>query len=69
MEESYVVKKLHRAVAAKFVEITSTLEQFGEMETMTVEEAIGSLKAHEERVKRKTNTKEQQIMLTEEEWM
>lgn len=69
MEESYVVKKLHRAVAAKFVEITSTLEQFGEMETMTVEEAIGSLKAHEERVKRKTNTKEQQLMLTEEEWM
>lgn len=69
MEESYVVKKLLRAVPAKFVQITSTLEQFGDMETMTVEEAVGSLKAHEERVKGKTDTKEQQLMLTEEEWM
>ncbi|XP_074327604.1 uncharacterized protein LOC141665518 [Apium graveolens] len=69
MEESYVVKKLLRAVPAKFVQITSTLEQFGDMETMTVEEAVGSLKAHEERIKGKTDVKEQQLMLTEEEWM
>lgn len=27
----------------------STIEQFANLETMTIEEAIGSLKAHEER--------------------
>ncbi|XP_074378720.1 uncharacterized protein LOC141720271 [Apium graveolens] len=47
--------------------ITSTLEQFSDLETMTVEEAMGSLKAHEERVKGKTDTGETRLMLTEEE--
>ena len=68
MEESYVVKKLLCSVPARFLQITSTLEQFGDMEKMTIEEAVGSLKAHEERVKGKTETKETQLMLTEEEW-
>lgn len=56
MAESYVVKKLLRDVPAKFLQITSIMEQFGNLDTMTVEEAIGSLKAHEERVKGKTET-------------
>ncbi|XP_074336837.1 uncharacterized protein LOC141674009 [Apium graveolens] len=51
IEETYVVKKLLRAVPAKFLLISSTIEQFGDLENMTVEEAIGSLKAHEERMK------------------
>lgn len=34
---------------------------------MTVEEAMGSLKAHEERVKGKTDTSETRLMLTDEE--
>ncbi|XP_074347210.1 uncharacterized protein LOC141686045 [Apium graveolens] len=68
MEESYVVKDLLRVVSARFLQITSTLEQFGDMENMTVEEIVGSLKAHEERVKGKTEMRESQLMLTEEEW-
>ncbi|XP_074356424.1 uncharacterized protein LOC141696136 [Apium graveolens] len=48
MDESYVVEKLLRAVPSRFLQITSTMEQFGDLETMSVEEVIGSLKAHEE---------------------
>ncbi|KAL8107947.1 hypothetical protein AgCh_024380 [Apium graveolens] len=68
MEGSYVINKLLRNVLPRFVRITLTLEQFGDMENMTVEEIVGSLKAHEERVKGKTEMKETQLMLTEEEW-
>ncbi|XP_074326762.1 uncharacterized protein LOC141664707 [Apium graveolens] len=48
---AYIVKKLLRAVPPKFLQITSTIEQFGDLESMTVEETVGSLKAHEERLK------------------
>ena len=51
MKESYVVKKLLRAVPAKFLQIASTLEQFADLEKLSVEETVGSLKAHEERIK------------------
>lgn len=50
IDESYVVKKLLRAVPTKFLQIASTIEQFGNLESMSVEEAVGSLKAHEERL-------------------
>lgn len=46
IEESYVVKKLLPAMPQKFLQIVSTIEQFGNVETMSVDEAIGSLKAH-----------------------
>lgn len=68
MSESYTVKKLLRAVPSKFLQITSTMEQFGDLETMTVEEAVASLKAHEERVKGRSEVKESRLLLTEEEW-
>ncbi|XP_074336389.1 uncharacterized protein LOC141673536 [Apium graveolens] len=51
VEESYVVKKLLRAVPTKFLQIASAIEQFGNLEVMSVEEVIGSLKAHEERLR------------------
>lgn len=68
MQEPYVVKKLLRSVPSRFLQITSTIEQFGNLDTMTVEEALGSLKAHEERVKGKIETSEGKLMLTEEKW-
>lgn len=70
VKESYVVKKILRAVPAKFLQIASTIEQFGNLETMSVEETIGSLKAHEERVKgqTKSGTNGDQLLLTAEEW-
>ncbi|XP_074336741.1 uncharacterized protein LOC141673913 [Apium graveolens] len=68
VKESYVVKKLLRAVPRKFLPITSTIEQFGDLESMTMEEAIGSLKAYEERVHGNSESSGGQLMLTEEEW-
>ncbi|XP_074322922.1 uncharacterized protein LOC141659890 [Apium graveolens] len=52
IEESVIVKKLLRSVSSKFLQITSTIEQFSNLEEMTVEEAVGSLKAHEEQLRR-----------------
>lgn len=67
--EAYIVKKLLRAVPTRFLQIASAIEQFGNLETMSVEEVTGSLKAHEERIQAQTETSEgQQLLLTEEEW-
>lgn len=60
--DSYVVKKLLRAVLVKSLQIASMIEQFGNIETMTVEETIESLKARDERLLG------YQLLLTEEEW-
>ncbi|XP_074323265.1 uncharacterized protein LOC141660198 [Apium graveolens] len=70
MEESYVVKKLLRAVPSRFLHIASAIEQFGKLEGMSVEEVVGSLKAHEERVRgrKDTGAGQGQLLLTEEEW-
>lgn len=68
VDETYVVKKLLRAVPSKFLQITSTIEQFGNLETMSIEEAVGSLKAHEERLRGQKETAGGQLLLTEEEW-
>lgn len=48
IKEGYVVKKLLRAVPNRFFQIVSTIDQFSNLETMTVKEVISSLKAHEE---------------------
>lgn len=67
--ESYVVKKLLRAVPSKFTQLASTIEQFGDLEKMTVEEAIGSFKAHEERLRGQVEVEKKQLLLTKEEWL
>ncbi|XP_074373711.1 uncharacterized protein LOC141714067 [Apium graveolens] len=54
VEESYVVKKLLRTVPTKFLQIVSTLEQFGNLDTMTMEE------------REKDDSK---LLLTREEWL
>ncbi|XP_074360312.1 uncharacterized protein LOC141704474 [Apium graveolens] len=68
INESYVVKKFLRYVPPKFLQITSTMEQFGNLNTMTMEEAVGSLKAHEERLRGKSDNSESQLLLATEEW-
>ena len=68
ISESYVVKRLLRAMPSKYLQIVSTIEQFGDFEKMTVEEAVGSLKAHEERIRGQNDGGGGQLMLTEEEW-
>ncbi|XP_074377775.1 uncharacterized protein LOC141719299 [Apium graveolens] len=68
VKEAYIVKKLLRAVPTKFLQIASTIEQFRDLETMIVEETVGSLKAHEERVRGQVEPSGGQLLLTEEEW-
>lgn len=69
VEEAYVVKKILRAVPTRFLQIASAIEQFGNLELMSIEEIVGSLKAHKERVRGKAENSEQQLFLTEEEWV
>ncbi|XP_074328211.1 uncharacterized protein LOC141666112 [Apium graveolens] len=66
-EESYVVKKVLRAVPTKFLQIGSKIEQFGNVEEMSIEETVGSLKAHEERLKGQSEGNNSQLLLTEDE--
>lgn len=65
-----MVKKMLRAMPSKFLHIVSTLEQFGNLETLSIEEVVGSLKSHEERLKAsgESEINERQLMLMEEEW-
>lgn len=69
VEEAYVVKKLLRSVPSKYLQIASTIEQFGDLEQMTVEEIVGRLKAHEERIRGQIDSTGNQLMLTEDEWV
>ncbi|XP_020259644.1 uncharacterized protein LOC109836177 [Asparagus officinalis] len=68
MEENYVVRKLLRAVPERFLTIVSTIEQFGDIDDMTLEEAIGRLKAHEERARVFRNNGDDHLLLTHAEW-
>nr|KAJ0208302.1 hypothetical protein LSAT_V11C500255750 [Lactuca sativa] len=68
VEESYVVKKLLRAMPSKFLQIASTLEQFGDLDEMTVEEVIGRLKAHEERMWGQCDIDDKKLLLNHQEW-
>lgn len=68
VEESYVVKKLLRAVPPKFLQIASTLEHFGNLDEMTVEEVIGRLKPHEERMKGHSEPNDRKFLMTYQEW-
>ena len=68
VEETYVVKKLLRAVPSKFLQIASAIEQFGDLEVMTLKEVVGSLKTHEERLRGVSEPSDGKLLLTEEEW-
>lgn len=68
MEESNVVRKILRAVPDKFLQIASNIEQFGNVKDMTVEEVVGRLKAHEERMKGRSEGAGGHLLFTQEEW-
>ncbi|XP_020249218.1 uncharacterized protein LOC109826605 [Asparagus officinalis] len=68
IDEAYVVKKLLRAVPPKFLQIASTIEQFGNLNTMAVEEVIGSLKTHDERLRGYGDNEEEHVLLTSAKW-
>ena len=63
MDEKYVVKKLLREVSTKFINIASSMVLFNDINKMTMEEAIGSLKAHEELLKGREVQIEEQLLM------
>ncbi|CAN6353490.1 unnamed protein product [Urochloa humidicola] len=63
VEEKYVVKKLLRSVSTKFINVASSMVLFGNINNMAMEEAIGSLKAHEELLKGQEVRSEEQLLM------
>lgn len=68
VEEASVVKKLLRVAPTRFLQIASAIEQFRDVDTMFVEEVMGSLKAHEKRTHGQVENNERKLLLTEDEW-
>ncbi|KAL8101049.1 hypothetical protein AgCh_033071 [Apium graveolens] len=64
----YILKRLLRAMPNKYLQIVSTIEQFGDLENMTVEEIVSSLEAHNERTRSQNDSDGGKLLLTEEEW-
>ena len=57
------MRKILRAIPRKFLHIASNIEQFGDMKTMTVENLVGRLNAHEERLNGKSESADKQQLL------
>ncbi|XP_022945941.1 uncharacterized protein LOC111450032 [Cucurbita moschata] len=51
VEEIFVVKKFLRVVPPKFMQIVTSIEQFGDFKNISDEEVVGRLKVHEERLR------------------
>ena len=63
MEEKEVVRRFLRATPAKFDALTLTLEQYGELDKVSLNEVIGSLTVHELRLKEHESREEEQVLL------
>nr|GFC54620.1 putative zinc finger, CCHC-type [Tanacetum cinerariifolium] len=53
MEDETLVRKLLNAVPDRYLQIVTSIEQYSDVSKMTFEEAIGTLKTYEERIKYK----------------
>ncbi|GKA63870.1 zinc finger, CCHC-type containing protein, partial [Tanacetum coccineum] len=53
MKDGELVRKLLNAVPDRYLQIVASIEQYSDLEEMTLEEAIGRLKTYEERIKYK----------------
>ncbi|KAF2311881.1 hypothetical protein GH714_027113 [Hevea brasiliensis] len=68
VEDEKVIKKLLRSSSSKFLQIVSAIEEFSDLKTKSVEEVIGSLKAHEERLLGCGGNSAETVLLTRAEW-
>jgi hypothetical protein len=69
-EESNAARKFLQVVPSKFLEIASAIEQFVDLKTIAMEEVTGRLKAHEERLRRSSDEKDDgQLLMTRSEWI
>ncbi|XP_022013733.1 uncharacterized protein LOC110913197 [Helianthus annuus] len=53
LNQSTLVRKLLNAVPDRFIQIVASIEQYSDLDTMTLDKAIGRLKMYEERLKLK----------------
>ncbi|GJY38308.1 zinc finger, CCHC-type containing protein [Tanacetum coccineum] len=53
MEDETLVRKLLNSVPDRYLQIVASIEQYSDLDEMTLEEAIGRLKTYEERIKYK----------------
>ncbi|XP_076941352.1 uncharacterized protein LOC143610876 [Bidens hawaiensis] len=67
MEEKKLVRKFLGAVPDRFLPIVASIEQFADLDTMLFQEAIGRLRAYEERTKSSTKGGDQ-LLLSYEDW-
>ena len=61
--DAEVAAKLLRSVSGKFDAITTSIEQFQDLETITLEEVIGTLKVHEDKLKARMVKREEKALL------
>ena len=61
--EGIIVSKLLRATPMKYDPITSSMEQFGDLDTITLDEAIGSLKIQEDKLRDREGESEERAFL------
>ncbi|GJQ97198.1 hypothetical protein Tco_0608824 [Tanacetum coccineum] len=66
LDEEVSVRKLLNSAPKKYLPIVASIEQYSEIETMSFEEAMGRLKAYEERLKSHDEKEEEQggLLLT-----
>ncbi|XP_076939386.1 uncharacterized protein LOC143608070 [Bidens hawaiensis] len=58
IDNKKLVQKLLKSVPKKYIQIVAAIEQFADLNTMLFQEAIGRLKAYEERIKESTEEKD-----------
>jgi len=70
LNDAALVKKLFDTVPDRFINVIAGIEQFFDLNTLAFEEAVGRLKAFEERTRRAPGgaTADGQLLLTRAEW-
>ena len=63
LEEKEAVAKLLRSMPMKYDSLTFSLEQFRNMRGLSVDEVIGSLRVHEQRLQERDSREEEQVLL------
>ena len=64
LEEKEAVAKLLRSMPVKYGSLTFSLEKFRNMRSLSVDEVIGSLRVHEQRLQERDSREEEKILLT-----
>ncbi|XP_062151928.1 uncharacterized protein LOC133860318 [Alnus glutinosa] len=56
LDDIQVVEKVLRSISSKFEHVVVAIEEFKDLENLTIEELLGSLQAHEQRMQKNANS-------------